>query len=401
MVVIGQIISLFGNAILTYALPLYLLNVTHSPSLFGSVSACALIPLLFFTPFGGVIADRVNKRNIMVILDFATAAIMLIYYLMIDSSSIVVPIIIVLMLLYAIQGLYSPSVQASIPLLSSPENRNSAIAIINMVQSLASLIGPVIGGLVYAKFGIKPVVIVSVICFFASAVLEIFIKIPHKKIDDEKNGFRIVINDMKDGLRFMLKEKPFVKNIALICCLLNFAFVALSSIGVPVIVTEVLDFDAETANTLFAYCEGFMAAGGFLGGIIMSVFGSKFHFNKSYITMLVCVLCTIPIALAVELDMPPMVSFVIIALTGFIISLCCTIISVQLISFQQSVVPVEFLGKISAIASCLSLCAVPIGKWLFGNLFEIFSSQLYIVIGIAGMLLLIATIWLKNLLKNV
>ena len=64
MVAIGQVISLFGNAILRFALPLYLLRETDSSSLFGIVTACSFIPMIIFSLLGGVIADRKNKRNI-------------------------------------------------------------------------------------------------------------------------------------------------------------------------------------------------------------------------------------------------------------------------------------------------------------------------------------------------
>lgn len=74
LVVIGRIISLFGNAVVRFALPLYLLNVTGSAAFFGITSACSVIPGILLTPVGGIIADRVNKRNIMVLLDFSTAA---------------------------------------------------------------------------------------------------------------------------------------------------------------------------------------------------------------------------------------------------------------------------------------------------------------------------------------
>src|SRR5574344_1358056 len=73
MVVVGQIISLFGNAIIRFALPLYLLQVTGSAALFGTISAIALVPAVLMCPIGGILADRVNKRNIMVVLDFITA----------------------------------------------------------------------------------------------------------------------------------------------------------------------------------------------------------------------------------------------------------------------------------------------------------------------------------------
>ena len=77
LVVIGQIISLFGNAAVRFALPLYLLNLTGSSALYGTVTACAFIPSILLSPVGGMIADRVNKRNIMVVLDFLTSALIL------------------------------------------------------------------------------------------------------------------------------------------------------------------------------------------------------------------------------------------------------------------------------------------------------------------------------------
>lgn len=73
LVVIGQIISLFGNAILRFALPLYLLRKTGSSTVFGIVTAVSFIPMVVLSIIGGILADRVNKRNIMVTLDFSTA----------------------------------------------------------------------------------------------------------------------------------------------------------------------------------------------------------------------------------------------------------------------------------------------------------------------------------------
>ena len=89
LVVIGQIISMFGNQILQFALPLYLLNETNSSTLFGAISAVALIPMVILCPIGGLIADRVNKRNIMVILDFSTALITILYCLLLGKMEIV------------------------------------------------------------------------------------------------------------------------------------------------------------------------------------------------------------------------------------------------------------------------------------------------------------------------
>ena len=104
LVVIGQIISLFGNATVRFALPLYLLNLTGSSVLYGTVTACAFIPAILLSPVGGMIADRVNKRNIMVILDFVTAAVILAFSLLMDRGNLVLLAAVTLMILYGIAG---------------------------------------------------------------------------------------------------------------------------------------------------------------------------------------------------------------------------------------------------------------------------------------------------------
>lgn len=74
-VVLGQIISLFGNAALRFALPLYLLRQTGSAALYGAVTALAMLPSLVGTLAGGVLADHCRKARLMAVLDLATAAI--------------------------------------------------------------------------------------------------------------------------------------------------------------------------------------------------------------------------------------------------------------------------------------------------------------------------------------
>ena len=106
MVVLGQIISLFGNAVLRFALPLYLLNQTGSAALFGVVSACAFIPMIVLSPVGGIFADRVNKRNIMVVLDFVTAVLVLVVILLLGKVNIVVLLLCALFILYPLKALF-------------------------------------------------------------------------------------------------------------------------------------------------------------------------------------------------------------------------------------------------------------------------------------------------------
>lgn len=69
IVVIGQIISLFGNAIQRFCMSLYILDLTGSAATFSTILAVSTIPYILFAPIAGLLADRVNRKKIMVYLD--------------------------------------------------------------------------------------------------------------------------------------------------------------------------------------------------------------------------------------------------------------------------------------------------------------------------------------------
>ena len=64
LLVIGQIISLFGNAMLRFSLSLYVLDTTGSASAFATILAISMIPTILLSPVGGVLADRMSRRHI-------------------------------------------------------------------------------------------------------------------------------------------------------------------------------------------------------------------------------------------------------------------------------------------------------------------------------------------------
>ncbi len=203
LVIIGQIISLFGNAAIRFALPLYLLNLTGSSALYGTVTACAFIPSILLSPVGGMVADRVNKRNIMVILDFFTAAVIFTFMLLMHRGNLILILTVTLMILFGIAGAYQPAVQASIPALVRQDQFMAANSVINTVSSFSSLTGPVLGGILYSAYGLEPVLWVCTACFLMSAVMEIFIQIPFQKQVSEGSIFQTVKMDFTESIRFI------------------------------------------------------------------------------------------------------------------------------------------------------------------------------------------------------
>ena len=240
LVVIGQIISLFGNAILHFALPLYLLRETGSIALFGAVNACSFLPMILMGPIGGTAADRVHKGRIMVGLDFLTAGLTVTYTLLWGKAPLVPLVIVTLMLLYAIAGAYQPAVQASLPLLLAPDRLTQGNAVINMVATLSNLLGPALGGVIFGLWGLGPILTIGGVCFFCSAVMEIFIRIPHEKRPRSAGILTTVGQDLGESWRYISRERPVFLRVTLVLSAFNLILSAVMIVGIPAIVAQVL-----------------------------------------------------------------------------------------------------------------------------------------------------------------
>lgn len=375
LVVIGQIISLFGNAILRFALPLYLLRQTGSPALFGFVTACSFLPMIVLSFFGGVLADRVNKRNIMVILDFSTAAMITVFYFFLGNVPIVPLLIVTLMLLYGISGTYQPTVQASIPALVAKEHILSAGAVVNQIGSLAGLLGPIVGGVLFGAFGITPILIISIACFFASAVMEIFIQIPYKKRSNDMGIIAIVKQDLQDSVGYIQTEKPALFKIIGILAIFNLIISPLLIIGIPILIVDTLQMSDE----LLGFAQGALALGGLCGGILTALLGKKLKVRNAHILLLLCSLLIGLMALPLIFHLPSIVCYLVLTLTSFVIMGLTTIFSVQMLAVVQTQTPEELVGKIIALMMALVMTSQPIGQAIYGVIFDRFSSHIGVI----------------------
>ncbi|MCI9083266.1 MAG: MFS transporter [Lachnospiraceae bacterium] len=400
LVVIGQIISLFGNATIRFALPLYLLNLTGSSALYGTVTACAFIPAILLSPIGGIVADRANKRNIMVILDFFTAAVILAFSLLMNGVNLILLLTVTLMLLYGIAGAYQPSVQASIPALVNQDNFMAANSIVNTISSFASLIGPVLGGVLYSAYGLEPVLWVCIVCFIVSAIMEIFIKIPFQKQASDGSILKTARTDFTESIRFIRKGKPVIGKAVLVICGINLFLSAMIIVALPYLVTEVLNLEASQANRLYGFAEGALAAGGLAGGIGAGIFANKLAIHKSGNLVIACAVCVFPASAALMLFSSGMINYIVITVCCFAIMVFSTIFTVQMMSFIQTETPQNLIGKVIAVILTVSMCAQPLGNALYGVLFEICKGFEYAVVLFSGVVSLMIAISTRNIFKR-
>lgn len=400
LVVIGQIISLFGNAAIRFALPLYLLNQTGSSALYGTVTACAFVPAILLSPVGGIVADRVNKRNIMVILDFFTAGVIAVFSLLMGTADLVLLTTVVLMLLYGISGAYQPSVQASIPVLVTPEHSMAANSVVNTISSFASLMGPVLGGILYSTYGLKPVLRVCTACFVLSAAMEIFIKIPFIKPQSGGGIWQMVKGDFAESIRFIRKEKPIIGKALLVVCGINLFLSSMLTVGLPYMVTEVLYLDGALANKLYGLAEGALAAGGLAGGISAGVFAKKLSIQKAGNLIIASAVSVFPAGLALLAFSSGMLNYIILTVCCFCIMLFSTVFAVQMLSFFQTETPQSLVGKVIAVILAVSMCAQPLGNVVYGILFEICRGYEFAVILFAGAISLVIAVRTKGIFSK-
>lgn len=387
LVVIGQIISLFGNAILRFALPLYLLRQTGSPALFGVVTACSFAPMVVLSMAGGVLADRVNKRNIMVGLDFSTTAIILLFYAALGRLPTVPLFIAVLMLLYGISGTYQPAVQASVPLLVQKEKLIAGNAVINQVNTLSGLLGPVAGGVLFTLWGIGPILLLSAACFAFSAVMEIFIRIPHERRPSEAGVFQVVRRDLQECVRFVRSEKPVFVSVVVLVAMFNLVLSAVMIVGTPILITQVLGM----SDTLYGLTQGALALGGLCGGALAAACGDKLRVQKAHLLLLACSAAVAVMGLSLWLHLPSLVSYAAITLMSFAAMGASTLFMVQIYTLVQVQTPPQLVGKVMAALISIAMCGQPVGQALYGLLFGLFAPYPYLVLlGAAGAALCIS-----------
>lgn len=186
IIVIGQIISLFGNAIQRFSMSLYLLEFTGSTATFANILAISTIPYILFAPIAGMLSDRVNKKKIMVYLDFFCSFLIGGYaIILINGRDHEVIVAIVMFMLSICFTLYGPAVTSSIPQIVEEDKLTSANGVVNQVGSIVNFAGPILAGVLYGIVGIKAIVIINAISFFASAIMELFLDIPDLVVSEE------------------------------------------------------------------------------------------------------------------------------------------------------------------------------------------------------------------------
>lgn len=399
LMVLGQIISILGSALLRFALSLFVLDITGRADVFATLFAISNIPLLL-GPFGGAIADRFNRKNLMVIYDFCSGAIVLCLFLVLLSGNTSIVVIgIAMILLSAISAMYNPTVSASVPLLVEDKKIESSNGIVTAVQSLAMVSAPILGSLLYSAIDFNILVLVCSILFGLSAIMEIFIDIPFEKNKKKGHIIQTTISDLKSGFIYVIKE-PFIFKSVIFAMAINLVMTPLLIIAAPAILRLMMG----STERMYGLGMGIINLATVGGALTVGIFAKKLQFKKVYRWVLFMGGMLLFVAVSVlpsVLKIGYFPAFTIFMLGTIPISAMLTILQIFLISKVQKITPNEMLGRVMSIIIAGAQCSAPVGQILYGNLLETFNSNFYIpVLFVFGLIVIIAIIT-KYSFKNI
>ncbi len=394
--ILGQVSSLIGNYTLKFALSMYVLEQTGSASIFATLLAVAMLPTILLSPFGGILADRANRRNIMVGLDTLSGLTVLVAGLVLPFGHDIWVIGALLVILSVLAAFESPTVQACIPQMLSGDNLMKGNAAVNQVQAIAGLITPFLGSLVYAAFGLTLVLWGTVVCFFLTAILECFIRLDYQKAKVTMGIREIIREDFSVSIHFLRREQPGILKLLLLASLASLFVAGTVVVGFPYLVRTVLGLSAE----YYGAAESVMGVAAVMGSLFVGITAQKFRLRWLAFVFIGLGLSLIPTGIAFLLPVGPLGIYIILLVMFSLGQFGCSLFSTYAISVIQARTPEHLMGKIMSYVFTLSMCAQPAGQIFYGALFDWFSDSPYFVLIPSGILVCIIGLLSTQFFKN-
>ena len=396
LLILGQLTSLFGNFILKLALSMYVLEVTASAAIFAGILSAATIPTILLSPLGGILADRADRRNIMVALDVLTGVSVLCAALFLSESNGIAVISTLLIILSILGAFETPTVQACIPTMLQGDNIMKGNAAVNQVASLSYLIAPMLGGVLYAMLGLKPVMYASVVCFFITALFECFIKLSYQRIQNQGGVLQIVKQDFLSSMQYISKEQTSISKMLLLTAFSRFFVMGITIVGLPFLVRTVLGFNPK----YYGAAESALAVATILGSIAAGILAEKLKIHKLSVLLATLGIFIIPAGIVFLLPVNAMIKYGVTVVSFCGMQAVISIFSIFAVSLIQQRTPNHLIGKVMAYTSTVTLCVQPIGQIVYGFLFDRFYSAVYFVLIPTGIIVCIVGLSAMNFFKN-
>ena len=379
----SQTISLFGTSLVQYAIMWHITLETQSGLMMTISIICGFLPIFVLSPFAGVWADRYNRKNLIALADSFIAISTLILAILFYSGYDSIWLLFVASSIRAFgSGVQSPAVNAFLPQLVPEDKLTKVNATNGSVQSMVTLLSPVISGALLTMTSIEVIFLIDVVtAAIAVFIITMFLHVkPHAKaLEKQETSYYI---DMKEGVKY-IQEHKFLKVYFAYLAIFYVLFAPVAFLT-PLQTARSFGDDVWRLTTL----EVVFSVGMILGGITMAYWGG--FKNKIHTMSLACFIvggCTVALGIVPNF----WIYIFFMGLFGVVMPMLNTPAMVLL----QERVEGNFMGRVFSILGMISSIMMPFGMLVFGPISDFVKIE-WLLIG-TGILVIVLTIFfVKN-----
>jgi len=379
----SQTISLFGSALVQYAITWYITLTTQSGAMMTISIVCGFLPTFFLSPFAGVWADRYNRKWLIVLSDalIATATLIMALLFMSGHGS--------LWLLFAISairalggGVQQPAVGAILPDIVPMEQLTRVNAINGSIQSLVTLVSPMVAGTLLSMASIETIFFIDVVT--AAVAIVTMLTLVRVKVHAKAQQAQSLsyFADMRQGFAY-IGGHAYLKRFLAFCAAL-FLLSAPAAFLTPLQVTRSFGEDVWRLTAI----EVAFSGGMLVGGSLMAAWGG--FRNRVHTMALACVTmgaCTLGLGVVPSF-------WVYLALMG-LFGIAMPFFNTPAIVLVQEKVEADLLGRVFGVFGMISSSMMPLGMLVFGPLADVVPIELLLV-GTGALILLITFFLVGN-----
>jgi len=380
---IGACTSSIGTWMQIVAQGWLIYRLSHSAFLLALDQFLGGIPIFLFTLIGGVVADRIERRKVLLMSQYvqmASAATLTI--LVMAGLTHVWPILCLSFVSGLAQAFGGPAYSALIPTLVDREDMPNAIALNSIQFNLAVTIGPALAGQALAKLGEKWCFGLNALSFLAPVISLLLITNRFLPTPTSESMF----TSLKEGIKFVRKQHAMEALIVLAFCMTALAMPMRTYI--PVFVKDIFHRGPETYGNLLSV----MGIGSICGSLMVAGLGNIRRKGRFAIAGLICLGAAIS-AFAVSKKLP--LSYTML----FIVGVSMMAVFATVISLVQLITTNEMRGRVMSVYNCAFRGGMPMGNLLSGWLVPIFSAPL--ILAINGVLLIVMALYFLVIQKRV
>jgi MFS transporter, DHA3 family, macrolide efflux protein len=376
----SQTISLFGSALVQYAIMWHITLKTESGLMMTLFIICGFIPTFLLSPVAGVWADRYNRKMLIMLSDgliaFSTLILAILFLMGYDS----IWLLFVMAAVRAIgTGIQTPAVGAILPQIVPKEKLTKVNGANGSIQAVIMFVAPMVSAALLAMASIEIIFFIDVItAVIAIFTLLLFLKITvHQKAADKQTTS--YFSDFKQGLQYV-NNHGFLKKFFLFFSIF-FVLMAPAAFLTPLQVTRSFGDDIWRLTAVeIAFSIGMMAG----GGIIASWGGFKNKIATMTFASLIMGVCTFALGIA------PVFWMYLVFMVLFGIAM--PIFNTPTMVLLQEKIEENYLGRVFGVMGMISTSMMPIGMLIFGPLADIVDIE-WLLIG-TGVLTILLSVML-------